>query len=136
MNNLYGNPYQMIPQQNPYLPQRANYPNGNSIIWVQGIEGAKAYQLAPNSNVQLMDSENEGRFYIKVSDNVGMCTLRIFDYVEVTNTASTTPQMPDMTEYVKRSELSEIVDAIKELRNEQSVSATKQQSTNGKSFFE
>lgn len=127
MNNFYNSPY-----PNPYASPRPAYPVGNSIVWVQGIEGAKAYQLAPNSNVQLMDSENEGRFYIKVSDNVGMCTLRIFEYVEITDTP-TAPVLPDMTEYVKRSELTEIVDAIKELRNEQSVSAVKP--TTDKSFF-
>lgn len=122
--------------QNQYLPTRPIYSNG--ITWVQGIEGAKAYQLPANSNAILMDSENEGRFYIKVADNVGMCTLRIFEYTEVTETATSHQALPDMTEYVKRSELSEIVDAIKELRNEQSVSTVKSSTptANGKSFFD
>ena len=57
----------------------------NGIKWVQGIEGAKAYQLEPNSNAQLMDSENDGVFYIKVCDDIGMCSLRIFDYKEREN---------------------------------------------------
>lgn len=63
---------------NPY-----NYNPG--IIWVNGSEGAKAYQIAPGSNAMLLDSENEGIFYIKVSDNVGMCTIRTFKYEEVTS---------------------------------------------------
>lgn len=72
-------------QSNPYLQQRPNpfyqQQANNGILWVQGIEGAKAWQLSPNSNVILMDSENDGRFYIKISDNVGMCNLRIIaDY--------------------------------------------------------
>ena len=48
--------------QNPYMPYAPRYstPN-NSIVWVQGIEGAKAYQLASNSNIILMDSENDIR---------------------------------------------------------------------------
>jgi hypothetical protein len=54
----------------------------NNIIWVQGIEGAKAWQLSPNSMVILLDSEAEGKMYIKVSDNIGMCSLRVFNYVE------------------------------------------------------
>lgn len=90
----------------------------NNITWVQGIEGAKAYQMIPNSNTVLMDSENDGVFYIKVSDNVGMCNLRKFEYKEV-NTS------PDMTQYVTREEL---LEAIKELKNEQFVSTNKSKS--------
>ena len=54
----------------------------NNIVWVQGIEGAKAYQLNPNSMMILLDSETEGKMYIKVSDNIGMSNLRTFNYVE------------------------------------------------------
>ena len=87
------------PMQNPYINQKQYmYPQQNVIIWVQGIEGAKAYQLQPSSNVILMDSESDNKFYIKVSDNVGMCTLRIFEYSEITN-------KPVMDEYVKKSDL-------------------------------
>ena len=58
-----------------------NYqPQKNGINWVQGVEGAKAFQLMPNSNTVLMDSENDGIFYIKVCDNIGMCSLRKFRY--------------------------------------------------------
>ena len=95
------------------------------ITWVQGIEGAKAFQLAPNSNTILMDSENDGRFYIKVSDNVGMCNLRVFKYEEITN--SPTPQV-DMSNYVTREELEK---ALRSIKNEQSVS-TNAKPTNSK----
>lgn len=88
----------------------------NGIIWVQGIEGAKAYQLSPNSNAILMDSENDGRFYIKVSDNVGMCNLRRFKYQEETETQ--TPQV-DMSQYVTRQELE---NALRSIKYEQPVS--------------
>ena len=88
MTNMYAQPY----QQQRY-PQALN----NGIVWVQGIEGAKAYQLMPNSNTILMDSENDERFYIKVADNVGMCTLRVFKYEEITT--PTAPQ-PDMSQTV------------------------------------
>ena len=42
----------------------------NNILWVNGIEGAKAWQLNPSSMVILLDSENEGKMYIKVSDSI------------------------------------------------------------------
>ena len=94
------NQYNQNPYQKPFM-----YPQQNGIIWVQGIEGAKAYQLTPNSNVMLMDSESNNRFYIKVSDNVGMCTLRIFEYTEITNT-------PSNDEYVKKSDLKAEVESL------------------------
>ena len=117
------NPNPIYPQYNPYMSQTQN----NGINWVQGIEGAKAYQLTPNSNVILMDSENEGRFYIKVSDNVGMCNLRVFKYEEISNT-------PNTSEFVTKAELkSEIEGIINSMlggkSNEQSVSATKPNKT-------
>lgn len=108
MANTYSNNY------NPYFPyyNTLNAPQqslNNGINWVQGIEGAKAWQLPPNSNVVLLDSENDGRFYIKVSDNVGMCTLRVFSFVEITNEEKP-KQDVDLSEYVKKSELQELLE--------------------------
>ena len=100
----------------PYTPQ-------NGINWVQGIEGAKAWQLAPNSNIMLLDSENEGRFYIKTSDNVGMCNLRIFEYSEVTN--APTENAIDLSEYVTREELNNALAKIGGNKNEQPVQSNK-----------
>ena len=118
MNN-FQNPYYPQYQQNPYQTQK------NGITWVQGIEGAKAFQLAPNSNVMLLDSESDGRFYIKTSDNIGMCNLRIFKYVEITDTPKTESTI-DMSQYVTRNELAEILNSLKgETVNEQSVQPTK-----------
>ena len=118
--------YQNPMYQNPYMNRTTPYyaPTNNGIIWVQGIEGAKAYQLVPNSNVQLMDSENDGVFYIKVSDNVGMCTLRTFKYTEVTNEPHT--HDVDLSRYVTRDEVAEIVaNTIRGIKDEQSLSAIK-----------
>lgn len=109
--NYFQSPYN---QFNPYKPQ-------NGIIWVQGIEGAKAYQLQPNSNVILLDSEIDGRFYIKVADNVGMCNLRIFKFEEITETTN----KPDPSQYVTREEFNQLVSQLGGLDNgKQPVSAT------------
>lgn len=104
MNNFYPN-YTTPSYQPMYQPRTGNQ---NGITWVQGIEGAKAFQLMPTSNVILMDSEND-RFYIKTCDNVGMCNLRIFDYVETTNTQSKPVESVDLSNYVTRDELNEIL---------------------------
>ena len=83
----------------------------NNIIWVQGIEGAKAWQLSPNSMAILLDSEVEGKMYIKVSDNIGMSSLRIFNYVEEINppTPVTINQDLDLSAYVKKDELANMI---------------------------
>ena len=85
------------------------YPQSNQINWVQGIEGAKAYQLMPGSNTILMDSENEGMFYIKSCDSVGMCNLRTFKFTEVNNVKP---------EYITRDEF---LKAMEDLKNERLV---------------
>lgn len=123
MYGNYNNPaMSQIPQMAQYNPYSVNSNNRfnflqsqatqfttptNGIIWVQGIEGAKAYQLVPNSNVMLLDSENEGIFYIKTSDSVGMCTLRVFKYTEITQ--NNTQNQADMSLYVKRDEIETII---------------------------
>lgn len=96
--NMYGN-QQMF--QRPVL--------NNGINWVQGIEGAKAWQLAPNSNIIMLDSENDGMFYIKTSDSVGMCNLRRFKYEEITESAE---KKIDLSDYVKKSELQDLLNAM------------------------
>ena len=107
--------YNQFNQYNPYMQQQQRptfFQNqNNGINWVQGIEGAKAWQLPPNSNVVLMDNDNDGIFYIKVSDNVGMCTLRTFSYTEITSKPAEQPQI-DLSEYVKKSELQDLIEKM------------------------
>ena len=127
MNGQFTNPINpMAGMQNPYMNRPIQtFQQNNGIIWVQGIEGAKAYQLAPNSNIMLLDSESDGRFYIKTSDNIGMCSLRIFQYSEVTDQPAETPGV-DMSQYVTRKELSNILAGLGGNANgEQPVSTAK-----------
>ena len=65
---------QTYPQSYPQYQQQ-----NNPIIWIQGIESAKAYQTAPNSTVVLFDSE-EQVIYIKSADMQGKPSIRILDY--------------------------------------------------------
>ena len=111
-------------------PSPQGFNRGNpttNIVWVQGIEGAKAYPLNPNSMAILLDSEIEGRMYIKVSDNIGMTSMRFFNFTEdfnagnnMMNQQQVLPQV-DMSQYVKKEELTAL---IKEILNEQTISTT------------
>ena len=132
MSQLY-NPYSQYPIQNPYMnqPQSQPQPRNNGITWVQGIEGAKGYQVLPNSNTILMDSEIEGRFYIKTCDDLGMSKLRIFKFEEVTNYTPNTNINADLSEYVRKDELQALISNMikpqqEVAKNEQFVQSAKQ----------
>ena len=128
MNQYYGD-YRNGPfgiTTNP-VPQR---PYNNGIIWVQGYEGAKSYIMQPNSNAILLDSETEGRFYIKVSDNIGMCSLRIFNFTEVESDNQNGEVIDVKTsQYATKKELNELKQLINSLKggadSEQFVRRTK-----------
>ena len=107
------NPFYYQPNYGPYPPHIPPTPQqSNSITWVQGIEGAKAYPVGAGNSVLLMDSDNQF-MYIKSADNAGMPTLKIYAYSEVTETK--TPEEPkiDMAEYVTKTELEEALAKIK-----------------------
>lgn len=109
---LYQPPYTQI---NPYAQaQINNNVNTNNLTWVQGIEGAKGYQIAPNSKAVLLDSE-QNRMYIKTSDNIGMCNLRVFTFEEITETPQThnsVAQNVDLSNYVTKDELNTIISSL------------------------
>lgn len=111
---------------NPYQNIRANT---NSINWVQGIEGAKAFTLMPKENVILMDSEVNDKFYIKICDDIGRCTLRVFKYHEEVETPVAPPA--DLSEYVKKSELQALLNEMLGGSNESTISGTKQAKQSG-----
>jgi len=128
MNNFTANYAQRNQFSNPYYnvnPTSVAGATTNNIIWVQGIEGAKAWQLNPNSMVILLDSEVEGKMYIKVSDNIGMSSLRIFNYVEEipsTNNSVTVNNELDLSQYVRKDELQTLIKEV--IDSEQSISGT------------
>lgn len=80
-NNGFPATYQPMyyPQQfQPQIPQQPAQQN-NGIIWVSGEAGAKAYLVAPNTTVQLWDSESQC-IYLKSADASGMPSMKILDY--------------------------------------------------------
>lgn len=84
MAQIQSNYQQALPQAAPQQPAQVQAPAtiNQGLLWVQGEAGAKAYLMAPNTTVLLMDSENE-RFYIKSTDGAGMPNLRVFEYQEM-----------------------------------------------------
>lgn len=86
-----------------------------SIIWVQGEAGAKSYLVAPNTTVQLWDTE-EQTIYLKSADASGMPSMKVLDY----KVRDASPQsgahavMPGAEkEYVTKDELQALEERIK-----------------------
>lgn len=92
-----------------YQPVQMPQSQNSGIVWVQGVEGAKAYPVASGNSVLLMDSE-ESVFYVKSSDVSGMpLPLRVFDYVERKDDKA--PEV-DLSAYVTKKELEETIEKL------------------------
>lgn len=80
--------YNGFPSYQPYYQQPSYQQNqqNNGVIWVQGEAGAKAYLVAPNSTVQLWDSDAQV-IYLKSADASGMPSMKVLDYTIRDNTA-------------------------------------------------
>ena len=123
-NPLFPQNYQPINYNQ--MPNYGNLPNYNqqsnnqSVIWVQGIEGAKAHPVAAGQAVLLMDSDSNC-LYLKSADQTGMPTLRIFDYKERTNTPPEAKN-DDLSAFATKEDLSlyatkdELKKAISDMR--------------------
>lgn len=88
-NGIYNQPmmpnqFQMQPQMQPQMQsqmqsQQSQIQPRSSRIWAQGETGAKAYLVAPNTSVDIWDSENK-TIYVKTADINGMPSMQILDY--------------------------------------------------------
>lgn len=96
----FGNNYSYNPYVNPYAspyngaqgqfqqpmqfnaqPQQPPQNANNGFVWVNNIDEANAYMVAPNNAVQLWD-KNSPCVYLKTADAAGKPTMQIFDLVE------------------------------------------------------
>lgn len=123
---MFQSPYaSLMPQQNQYYnPQMNNQQflpqiQTQNLIRVNGIEGAKAYQMSANSIVSLFDA-NEDIMYIKSTDGAGFPSIRTFSFTEVKEENKPISQV----DYISREEFEEFK---KELMNngKQSISRSK-----------
>lgn len=120
--NPYSNGYQPNFAQNQpnYAQNQYNYAqnqNNNGMIWVQGIEGAKSYLVAPNTTVQLWDSE-ANCVYLKSADATGMPSMKILDYTIRENEQPQTPIKEEKAvDYVTKEEFDAFREEIKSQLN-------------------
>jgi len=116
-----------MPYQNPYLPQSNQFgqyqppgymtaggtygmaqqqmqPQIHGFVFVTGLEGAKAYQMPPNSEMPLFDSTNNGdTMYIKTTDGAGFPPIK-----ECLVSEKQAPQSQSQPDYVTHDELQSV----------------------------
>ena len=111
---IYGNPYPMQHQQ-PQAPARSYYTpmtpipqqqTAPGLIQVTGMEGAKAYPLAPNSVAALFDADRDV-MYIKRTDAGGYPTIAAYEFKPLQEAAPSA-----QPEYVTREEFNELKEMI------------------------
>lgn len=119
----FNNGFPMTYQQ--YYPQYqtpVQQPQNNGVIWVQGEAGAKSYLVAPNTTVQLWDSESQ-TIYLKSADASGMPTMKVLDYTirdqaknPSSNPAFVRPE--ELSSYATKSEIAAITSEITALKQQ------------------
>lgn len=110
----------------PTQPQ--NVPQQSNIIWVSGEAGAKSYLVAPNTTVQLWDSEAQS-IYLKSADASGMPSMKVLDY---TIRESAKPAQPNVVEPAPQYVTKEELDAFEKRIRDQIANIKKEGKVNGK----
>ena len=108
-------------QQNMYAPQQQPMQMQSNIEYVNGIEGAKAFILPPNTQKLLLDSDN-AFFYIKTTDMQGKPTVKRFRYIDVDAEQQSQPQNQEPQQpqplYVTIQQYQEVLDTLDTMRKE------------------
>ena len=129
-NNGFPIGYQ--PAQIYYPPQQVQQPQpqqNNGIIWVQGEAGAKSYLVAPNTTVQLWDSESQV-IYLKSADASGMPSIKVLDYtIRDSAPKHPTPVGPQI-DYATKEDVGALRGELNKLRDEMTTLMNKEVSTN------
>lgn len=121
------NPYGFQPVSAPFDGTQ-QYGQGNiqgrqatpqsGLIWVQGEAGARGYPVAPNTTIQLWDSD-ENVIYIKSADASGMPSMKILDYVIRENTDKKVGILKS-TDFATKDEVSKEIRRLEKMISEAS----------------
>lgn len=107
----YNNYYPATYQPSFFSPMYQTQQQNTGIIWVQGEAGAKSYLVAPNSTVQLWDSEKQV-IYLKSADASGMPSIKTLDYT----VRGGQHAAEEKAEYALKSDIEGVKEQIEALR--------------------
>lgn len=104
-------------QQQAQQPQPQPAQQSNGIIWVQGEAGAKSYLVAPNTTVQLWDSESDV-IYLKSADASGMPSMKVIDYKVRNSSSEQSHSVSQQVSYATKDDVNMLQSEIDKLRIE------------------
>ena len=104
-------------QQQAQQPQPQPAQQSNGIIWVQGEAGAKSYLVAPNTTVQLWDSESEV-IYLKSADASGMPSMKVIDYKVRNSAPEQSHSVSQQVRYATKDDVNMLQSEIDKIRSE------------------
>lgn len=111
-------PVQTAPQLQQSQPQvQQAQPMNSNLIWVSGEAGAKAYLVAPNTTVQLWDSEAQ-KIYLKSADASGMPSIKTLDYTIRTENQPIQTVSVDENKFILREEFDSVKRELSVLQSE------------------
>lgn len=103
------NPYNAFSNNSPYNPASAGLGYGQpikqeSITEVYGVQGAQAYQMAPNSSTIMLDANNPVA-YIKRTDGAGCPSIMAYKLVpcQEDNTSDLEKRVKRLEELINES---------------------------------
>lgn len=101
----------------PQTQQTAQNTTQSGLIWVQGEAGAKSYLVAPNTTVQLWDSEAQV-IYLKSADASGMPSMKVLDYTirDLAQNAPVTAPNVTVDNYATKADIEALRGQIDSLR--------------------
>ena len=117
--NPYGQPMYGFAQPNQYVPQQPQPPQypiqENVYAFVNGVEGAKSFQVRPNQSIMLMDSE-QPMCYMKQADAMGKATVRYFKLTEIPEDEAKAPTpKANNVEFVTKRDFDALAKRVEEL---------------------
>lgn len=128
--NYFPAGYQPQYMYQPQPQQAQTQQTQTGIIWVQGEAGAKSYLVAPNTTVQLWDSESQS-IYLKSADASGMPSMKILDYTIRDNSIpQPQPNNTINTDYVTKNEFNNFKQEVQKMiggKNDESTVSTDKQ---------
>jgi hypothetical protein len=111
-NQMYQQPQNFVPQAQNYMMQTQPQMSSNR-IWAQGEAGAKAYLVAPNTSVDIWDSEAH-TIYVKSADRNGMPSMQIIDYT----IRGESPKLEETSQYVRIEEFNALKDELDNIKEQ------------------
>lgn len=123
---LRQNQFQPNMQQGFQQTQQPAQPTIQSMIWVNGLNDAKNYLIAPNSAVALWDSTSPV-VYLKQADASGKPSMKTYDLVERNSRPVQAPSSPAV-EYAPLSRLEALeakLNALEAVREQPAKAAAK-----------